>query len=307
MAKISLLDSTNTFVTGEDGNYYKSIQNPNFNKNPVTNADYWERVYILSEWNATRNYTANVLVVSAGLLYKSNTTPNLNHVPPNASYWDNVSFNASITGPFTATGTITGNALVSTTSTTTATLVASGAITGASVAVTGAVTGATSTTTGVTTASAFVGDGVPLRARKTAATSRISTTTLAADPHLTLATVAASFYHFKCIVVWDGQGSTTNGIKLQVTTSSGVARSQIVIANVNTTAANAAPTCNETRSSGAAFSKLPNSAAALETIVLEGVIETTNAGTIHLEWAQAASVAVNTRVDANSVLMITKL
>lgn len=277
--------TTNTFVTGPDGNYYKSIQNPNFNKTPASNLDYWERVYILSEWNANRNYAANILVVSAGLLYKSNTTPNLNHIPPNASYWDNVSFNASIVGPFTATGTITGNALVSTTS----------------------VTAATVTSSGVTTAAAFVGDGVPLRAKKTASTSRISTTTLAADPDLSIVSAASSYYHFKCIVAWDGQGSTTNGIKLQVNTSSGTVRSQMVIANTNTTSANAAPTNNETRSSAAAFSKLPNSGGAIESVILEGVISTSSAGTIYLEWAQAASVAVNTRVDVGSCLMVTKL
>lgn len=299
--------TTNTFVTGSDGLYYQSLQNPNFNKDPISNADYWQQVYILAEWNANRNYADDILVVSGGLLYKSNTTPNLNHIPPNASYWDNVSFNASITGPFTATGTITGNALVSTTSTTTATLVASGAITGASVAVTGAATAATVTTTGVTTASAFVGDGVPLRAKKTAATSRISTTTLAADPDLSVVSAASSYYHFKCIVAWDGQGSTTNGIKLQVNTSSGTIRSQMVIANTNATSANADPTNNETRSSGAAFSKLPNSGGSVESVILEGVISTSSAGTIYLEWAQAASVAVNTRVDVGSCLMVTKL
>lgn len=133
--------TTNTFVTGPDGLYYKSIQSPNFNKTPASNLNYWERVYILAEWNANRDYAANILVVSAGLLYKSNTTPNLNHIPPNLSYWDNVSFNASITGPFTATGAITGGSFVTAGGANVATLAASGAITCANVTASGAITG----------------------------------------------------------------------------------------------------------------------------------------------------------------------
>lgn len=97
--------TTNSFVTGSDGNYYQSIQNPNFNKDPISQPAYWTRIYFLPTWNANVNYAVDVLVINNGLLYKSNAT-GINHAPPNLSFWDNVSFNASITGPFTASGAI---------------------------------------------------------------------------------------------------------------------------------------------------------------------------------------------------------
>lgn len=304
----------NSFATGSDGFYYQVIQIPNLNKNPISQPTYWKKVELLQTWNASVNYPDDAIVIYQGRIYASNVTPNLNHVPPNASYWDNVSFNASITGPFTATGTITGNALVSTTSTTTATLVASGAISGASVAVTGAATAATVTASGAITAGSYVGGslskttdtGINLVAKKTSATNRNTTTTLAADPDLTTASLGTGYYAVRCIINWQGQGSTTNGIKARINTTTGSITVQAAIATTNTTASNSDTTGNDLVDTGAAFAKLPNYSGGKESLILDGVINVTGAGPIYFEWAQASSEATNTTVNAG-YLIVTRL
>ncbi len=107
---------TNTFVTGSDGLYYQAIILPSFNKDPISEPTYWQQIYFLPQWNASVNYAADLLVIYQGLLYKSNTTPNLNHAPPNLSFWDNVSFSNLVDGDFEVTEEITCDSLVVVTS-----------------------------------------------------------------------------------------------------------------------------------------------------------------------------------------------
>lgn len=105
--------TTNTFVTGPDGLYYKSTQNPNLNKNPVSNPDYWDRVFIMYDFNPDNpvGYDTGAIVHFASALYASNIDGNTN-TPPHAS-WDSLTFNSGYeSGIFTPTvsGTSTAGA-----------------------------------------------------------------------------------------------------------------------------------------------------------------------------------------------------
>ena len=105
--------STNTFVTGSNGKYYKSTQNPNLNKNPVSNPDYWDEIFIVTNFNASKpnGYDTGEIVVFASALYASNTDNNVTS-PPDAS-WDSLTFNSGYaSGLFTPTvsGTSTAGA-----------------------------------------------------------------------------------------------------------------------------------------------------------------------------------------------------
>lgn len=105
--------TTNTFVTGPDGKYYKSIQNPNLNKNPTTENDYWEEIFILTVFNADHpdGYSIGDIVKYGAALYASNINNNTN-TPPHAS-WDSLTFGSGyVSGQFTPTvsGTSTAGA-----------------------------------------------------------------------------------------------------------------------------------------------------------------------------------------------------
>jgi len=132
----------NSFATGSDGFYYQVIKIPNLNKNPTIEPTYWKKVELLQTWNASINYADDAIVIYQGRLYASNVTPNLNNAPPNASFWDNISFNNSIIGAFTATGTVTAGAFTTAGAVTAATVTASGTATANAVVSTTSVTAA---------------------------------------------------------------------------------------------------------------------------------------------------------------------
>jgi hypothetical protein len=272
----------NTYAIGDitkasDSFYYRSFNSGNIGHDPTTSPTFWEKMLFITAYNPNRNYLVDDNVISGGHLYRSNVTPNINHTPP-SSQWDDLSFNSSITGNFTASGNIT----------------AGGSVTAASY-----VGGSLSKTTD---------NGIVKTAFKAASTSRASTTTPAADPDLVCTGLTGTtYYAFEAMLLWDGQGSTTNGLKAEVVSSSGVVYVDFVLANTNTTSANATPTANELASSALPFSKLPNFSGATEAVILKGLIKTSSAGTIYVQWAQAASVATNTRVQVGSYLTVTKL
>lgn len=99
--------TTNTFVTGSDGKYYQSIQNPNLNKNPVSNADYWKEVRLTGVWNPNISYVEFDIVEWEGKLYGAKDIVNLNHEPPNSTYWNDLTFNNNVVGDFDVDGDIT--------------------------------------------------------------------------------------------------------------------------------------------------------------------------------------------------------
>lgn len=116
--------TTNTFVTGPDGKYYRSIQNPNLNKTPASNPAYWSQIYVVEVWNANKTYADNDIVTYDGKLYASNTAGNVGNTPP-ASQWDNLTFNNTVTGDFTVTGTISSASYRSAVRTTSKSIVSS--------------------------------------------------------------------------------------------------------------------------------------------------------------------------------------
>lgn len=98
--------TTNTFVTGPDGLYYQSITNPNFNKIPASNPTYWSQIFLITTFNATRTYATNEIVIYAGHLYRSKLDSNLNHTPPNVTWWEDVTFNNPYSGDFGVIGDV---------------------------------------------------------------------------------------------------------------------------------------------------------------------------------------------------------
>ena len=256
-------------VRASDGEYYRSLVGANIGNDPVSSPVQWEQIVFITLYNANRTYQINDTVISAGLLYRANTANLIGIIPP-ATEWDNLTFNNTITGNLTVSGTVTAASYAG---------------------------GDLSKTTD---------SGITLPKYKTGATARGSTTTLAADPDLTSTTLAATYYSFKAIIHWNGNGSATNGIKIRVGSSSANI-TQIYIANTNTTSSNLAPTSNESGGIPNGFVKLPNTAGANEVLIIEGFAQTILAGTLYVEWSQAASEATTTRVLAGSHLLITKL
>jgi hypothetical protein len=253
---------------GSDGKYYQSFAGNNKGFDPVSTPSKWELIVFITAYNSSRIYQVGDTVFSGGNLYASNT-PNLTGIAPPSAQWNNLTLNNTVVGNLTVTGSATAASF--------------------------------------TSAGSFTGDNTIKTAKKTTDTNRISTITLAADPDLSIAVAASTYYYFECVVRWQGQGSTTNGIKAWVTTSSGTTLTQIAIANANTTVANAAPTANDLVDSNLPISKLPNYSGATETLLLKGSILTTTAGVIRLDWSQAANVAVNTTVRSGSYLTVQKL
>lgn len=264
--------SLGDIVKASNGDYYQSTKNSNSGNNPTLSPVFWSKIVFITEYNENETYDTGDIVSSGGYLYRSNTGGNIGHTPPSAE-WDNLTFNNSVAGNFsvggnlTVVGTINGGTVVKTTDA-----------------------------------------GVTKTAKKVVQTTRAVTITLAQDPELIVTGLeAATYYKVKAYISWDGNGSTTNGIKLRIAGSSATVISSIYIANTNTSSVNADPTANESGGVPGGFSKLPNFAASTEVILIEAVVLTTLASNIYVEWSQAASVATATRVNVGSNLIVTKL
>lgn len=98
--------TTNTLVSGSNGRYYQSIQNPNLNKNPISNADYWKEVRFIGVWNPNISYVEFDIVEWEGKLYGAKNIVNVNHEPPNGTYWNDLTFNNNIVGDLDVSGNI---------------------------------------------------------------------------------------------------------------------------------------------------------------------------------------------------------
>lgn len=142
-----------------------------------------------------------------------------------------------------------------------------------------------------------------LSAHKTADTSRNTTTSAAADPHLTLTTAANKRYYVVIRCVWDNTTTTTQGIRVALTTPAsstffGTAKYSIT-----------SSVSGEVRMSESTVIDVdPGSAADLNYFWIDGVLDVTTAGTFAFAWAQNASSANNTTVYArNSMISLTAL
>lgn len=80
--------SVGEFVTASNGLRYISLQTPNLNQNPETEAAYWDEYRIVLDWNAISTYSANDLVqYTDGMFYQSLAGGNQNHIPTLTAYW----------------------------------------------------------------------------------------------------------------------------------------------------------------------------------------------------------------------------
>lgn len=80
--------SVGEFVTASNGLRYISLQTPNLNQNPETEAAYWDEYRVDLNWNAISVYSANDLVqYTDGMFYQSLAGGNQNHIPTLTAYW----------------------------------------------------------------------------------------------------------------------------------------------------------------------------------------------------------------------------
>ncbi len=95
--------SSVAYQTGEyatyGGNTYVVVQASNTNHQPDTNPQWWKQVVLPTPpaWNSAINYRVGDTVTSGGNTYVS-TAAGANHVPPNASFWTQIT---PIAIPFT--------------------------------------------------------------------------------------------------------------------------------------------------------------------------------------------------------------
>ena len=76
------------FVTASNGLRYISLQTPNLNQDPETEAAYWDEYRIDLNWNATSIYSADDLVqYTDGMFYQSLAGGNQNRIPTLTAYW----------------------------------------------------------------------------------------------------------------------------------------------------------------------------------------------------------------------------
>ena len=150
-------------------------------------------------------------------------------------------------------------------------------------------------------------DEYRLSAYKTVSTQRISTTTLAADPHLTVDLTAGTYALSGFLAIGNVALSDTNGFKFDFSYSGTVTQSYI---NRSGVAVGTEITPNQ-----ALAYNIPNSIAevdpfsvlAADFLSLTGFIIVSTSGTLALRWAQASSTATAVAIDAGSWLRLRKL
>ena len=96
--------SEKAITQGSDEDYYISEVDNNKGNDPTVgaSAQYWSKIALIEFFNADKpgGYADNAVVIDAGRLYASNTANNTN-TPPHAT-WDDLSFNNTVIGDFTA-------------------------------------------------------------------------------------------------------------------------------------------------------------------------------------------------------------
>lgn len=142
---------------------------------------------------------------------------------------------------------------------------------------------------------------VPLAAVKTSDTSRASTTTLTADPELTVAIPSAGTWYLLCYLDFEGATSGAGGLTIQFS-SVGTLRYTIV----NETFLGSADV-GSTFSGGGTITIFTNGAGVLQGATIHGALVTTVSGTITLNWAQVSSNATATIMHAQSAMMLWRI
>lgn len=144
---------------------------------------------------------------------------------------------------------------------------------------------------------------VPLAAVKTADTSRASTTTLTADPDLTLSVGANSTYFVELILIYTG-ASGVNFFQWDFTVPTSATYVYSFIYQ------NSAGTTNVQQQNAGTSGSWANTTGVTNFLSMEikGTLTTSStAGTFALTWAQHASGATNTTLRAGSQMMARRI
>ena len=142
-----------------------------------------------------------------------------------------------------------------------------------------------------------------IKGYKTGDTSRDTTTSPTADPHLATTLAASTNYAFRFVLFTNNVGAL-EGVQFQLdgTVGIGSLKAQITIYDDTTNAIAAFARVTAFNSAvGVALSSGVNHS------VIEGSIETSTAGTFSLEWAQQVSGGNATTLQRNSYMLIKKV
>jgi len=147
----------------------------------------------------------------------------------------------------------------------------------------------------------------PQKVAKTSTTARNSTTTVAADPDLTITPPATGLYKVEGMIRWSA-GNAAAGIKvlLQITGGAQVL-GNLFIAPTNTFGTIATPIAKSGGFSDAVFEKAANAASQVEVLMFSGILKVTSASTVRVDWSQSVSNGSNTSILEGSHLMLTNL
>jgi hypothetical protein len=195
---------------------------------------------------------------------------------------------------------------------------AAGSLTGATLAV--GVVNSSLTSVGTLTSLAVTGaitsnGGVAVppeyRAFKSAVTSRNTTTTLANDPDLTIASVATGVYAVELLLQMSGTTTGTQGLKFGITgtaVSASGANSGFLLSETAGTLSGNTAVDGILPAGPLGFGTLTIAAgAAADWALFKGVVQVTTAGSITLQWAQQSSSANNTNLWQGSSLVLRRL
>jgi len=143
-----------------------------------------------------------------------------------------------------------------------------------------------------------------LKAIKSSSQTVASSITLVDVTDMSLPLVNGITYHVRAHISWRAGLTTANGIK--VTFSGAAHYSFMWIANTNASTANATPTANASGGS-LQFTKMPNSAAnSDEVIIFDAIV--TGLGTAYvMQFAQAVSDAIPTQINSKTFITATRL
>jgi hypothetical protein len=137
---------------------------------------------------------------------------------------------------------------------------------------------------------------------KTAATSRNSTTTPADDPDLIFTNAPnGATYIMDAFINWDQNGATTNGITLRPIAGSVTTQNRLCTTAANTSSANISPQSNGNNPNADLIFTASGGGGTLRVATCNASFTTfAAAASFAFQWAQAASVATNTDVNAGS-------
>lgn len=155
-----------------------------------------------------------------------------------------------------------------------------------------------------------VSRGVILTKVKSATTSRNTTTTLANDPDLTIALLAAATFSFEICAFCNGTTTGTQGIAANVNYSAGftaAGSNASVLLTPTPSFFVSAVQSTVTGSGGIQIGTIVVAGAGASILLLKGSLVATAAGTIAFAWAQSSSSANNTNVLQGSYMTVTQL